>query len=1563
MSVTVAAGLKALEALKLAAELERTLQAPNPAQRTLLESWTGWGALSPAFEATPSGTWAEISDELSDMLTGPRHRQAATSLDVSFFTPVPLAEAVWDLLQAAGFTGGRVLEPGCGTGAFLSAAPVDLPLDFVGIERDETSASIARLLHPKATIKTGDLTKTPLPESGFDAVIGNFPFASGYVYDQAGYGAGSLHEYFMRRSLAALRPGGYLAVLTSSYVMDGQSLERVKEDGGQFVAAMRLPEEVFAEAGAQVVCDIILIRKAPRGEEGSAPVPSSHRTVGGTVSGWWEEHPELVAGEFTPTGFYQRPVTVRSADPEADVASALAAIRLFAEATPMTSGQIVAPLVDDEAEPMRDGAYEFVEEDGARILVRTLNGETLPVARPAKKLLALVELRDLSEALLEAEADANAPDSALEPLRKAALDAYNAYVAAHGPINAGTVVEGKPDPETGMPQLSWRPVNLAGFRSDPGFYIVSAMEVYDQETGVASPAPILLRRINKAPESVTSAETPEEALAISLGESGRLDLTRVAGLLGLGIADDAVQALGDLVYSDPDADGEWVTARDYLSGNVREKLGTALAAAAVDSAFERNVTALSAVLPSDLGPAEIRVSLGVPWIDVDDYKDFCREVLGAGYVSIEHSPETASWEVTGNTGSSAARVAFGVDAMNPIELFNRGMNNKAPVVTVYDHTVGKDVRDAAATAAAQEKLEAIRSAFSVWIWDDPDRTERICREYNQRFRSHVPRTNDGSYLRFPTMAEGVVPYWWQQNIVDRVISSEAVLCGHTVGAGKTLSMAMSAVALRQFGLANKPAIVVPNHLLEQISREMRQAFPLGKFLIATKEDLTKDRRRGFAARCASGDWDAVVMTHGAFTSLAVHPDVEAAYIRDKTDELHAALYTSGGHGFSSRQISRKLRSYKNKLERMLADARKDEGQVFFEHLGIDYIAVDEAHYMKRLDVGSRMDGFSMGASKRALDLLLKVTALRRQRGGKPVLGLFTGTPLTNSLVEIFVWQTFLQPEVLEAAGLSDFNAWAANFVHFRSVVEISPEGGSYRTKTRPVSILNAPELYAMFSLNADLLSAEDINLERPEADTRQRAVAQSPLQREFTDHLVLRAEKLRRGTSTSSNDNMLAVVGDGRRCALDPRLVGVDEDSVKLQAVAEEIVRIWEENKDRVYGGSAVPGALQVAFCDQGTPSTDRGSQTYGRLRRKLIDAGMPAERIRFIHEVTDDKSRAAMFAACRRGDVSVLLGSTEKLGTGTNIQDRLKAVHHVDAPWRPSDIEQRDGRAMRPKNLNKQVELHRYVVEGTFDAYQWQLLETKAVSFLAMTSSKGPAARDLADISEVAPSYTQMKALAAGDPRLLEQAETADKVARLQNLRAQDRQSVNRARKSIPELLGGASAAQKRAEYIGIILNGLEIPETAQQTRLGLLGDWARKAAVAARTQRWGSSVNTLASFGSLTLQAEVEPESSNTMKLSVVHKYSKLDTVLVGIRHLGRDPEKTAQLLWEKATEMVESLPGLKVSLEQDAARWRREAADAEAMVSNYRFAQQDELDAALDTLERINRELEYSAEAAMA
>ncbi|MEH0110531.1 helicase-related protein [Tersicoccus sp. MR15.9] len=1546
MAPTLTAARAGLAALTLAHQLAETGAVPSREQADVLAGWTGWGSLSPAFAPDATGGWSAIAEELAGLLTDRQLHTASTSLDVSFFTPHTVIDAVYDILTATGFTGGRVLEPGCGTGAFMHHAPAHLDLDFVGVERDETSALIAGLLAPNARILTGALEDTHLAAGSFDAVIGNVPFAAGHVYDPAAeISAPSLHEFFLRKSLHALRPGGYLIALTSRHTMDSDSLNAriLKPHGGQFVAAIRLPREVFAAAGADVISDIVIIRRAPAGDRAYAsPRPVMfENTV--EVNGWWEVYPELVVGRMQTTGQFRWPLTATSTDVPADLAAAVASAKTFVANMPWLPAATIAPIEVQESEHgYKEGSFQLL--DG--VVHKVTAGALTPVARPGKKLLALIGLREAALALLAAETDTATPDADLDPLRTTAREAYEAYAAAHGPINAGSLHEGKTDPETGIPILTWRPGNLAGFRSDPDFHLVASLERYDQETGAAGPAPILLHRVNRAPVPVTRADTPAEALAITLGETGTLDLARVAGLLGM--ADDAaaVTALGDLVFADPAAHGAWTPARDYLAGNVRAKLAAALAAAATDPAYERNVTALTAVVPADRDATSIRVNLGAPWLRPADFAAFAQEAFGLQYTpTIEYVPALALWDTPDTGGSAEAKLAYGTPHYEPMALLKLGLNNRAPVVKTWDGH-----KDPEATAAAQEKLDAIRDAFAEWIWTDAARADRVVETYNDLFRSHVARRSDGSHLVFPGMSTDLIPHRWQRDIVDQIMSSPATLCGHVVGSGKTISMALAAVKLRQTGLANKPGIIVPNHLLEQISREMQQAFPAGKFLIATKEDLTREKRRAFAARCATGDWDAVVMTHQAFTSLPVHPMVEEAWFAEKMNALTAAIYETGRYGNNARAISRKKRSYEGKLERMRANALTDTDQVFFEQLGIDFLAVDEAHAFRRLDIET-MSGWAPGASKRSTDLLLKVNHLRATRPGKPVLALFTGTPLVNSLTEIFVWQTFVQPEALAEAGLTSFDAWAATFVKFSSVIEVSPEGGSFRTVTRPVSIRNAGALRSMFLRNADILTAEDIGLERPAAATNSVTLQQTPAQRAYTDHLVTRAEQLRHGGGTTE-DNMLAVCGDGRKVALDPALVGLAEASVKVEAIADAVAERYRAGAATTFPGSTETGTLQLVFCDLGTPSQAKGSQTYGRIRAALIDRGVPAGRIRFIHESADDKSRASLFAACRAGAVSVLLGSTMKMGTGTNVQARLSDVHHADAPWTPADYEQREGRALRPGNGNATVTLHRYVVEGTFDAYMWQTLERKALAFRILTSAFDDDVVELDDITETAPTFTQMKALASGNPLLLAHAEVADEVKRLRVLRAVDTQSVNGLRKKAEADTAEAASLTRRAERIEAALPGITASSTVHDRV-----DVARRlghAAKEARADRYGYGRG----LGYRGL--EVSPRKDrNVLVLALLDGYREIGTLQVGGKSVVGNVVTVGDRLLELVDAEIDALPESVTRGLARASELRAEAAETKAAADAYRFSRQDELDAAEAELAQINRKLEAAAD----
>ncbi|MDN5758767.1 MAG: methyltransferase type 11, partial [Tomitella sp.] len=1066
----------------------------------------------------------------------------------------------------------------------------------------------------------------------------------------------------------------------------------------------------------------------------------------------WADHPEYVAGTMQATGHFSAPLLVRSTDRWAGVQ------RVFDRAAkvlpPMPPRPVPAMEMDvafTDAEGRKERSFHEIDGTVYAVTCGTLD----PVVRPSRELRSLIGLRDAAVRLVDLEADTDLPDADLCPARAEAAALYARYVDRFGPLNRSTVTEGPVDPETGVPKLSVRRPSMGGFRRDPDYPLVLALENYDPDSGQAEPAAILTRRVNTRPERVDRVDTPAEALALSLSEAGRLDLGRVAALLGAADADAAAEALGDLVYQDPDRNGVWVTARTYLSGDVRAKLATAKAAAAVIDTYSRNVDALAEVQPADLTAAEVRVNLGAPWLTTDDVKAFIVEVLEPrrSYVSVEHSPTTASWDIGADYvgASEAARMAYGTDRFTPAQLLQYGLNGRRPIVydEHYDPATAttRRVRNAAATAAAADKLQALQERFSLWVYEDRQRHDRILADYNRRFNSHVTRHPDGAYITVPGLAAGVSLWEHQKNALDLALSSPRCLIGHAVGAGKTRTFLALAVLLRHYGIANRPCIAVPKHLLEQVSREAHQLFPAGRFLIATDEDLRRDARRLFAARCATGGWDAVILTHEAFSSLQVDPATERAWIDTQISQMRDAEEAAGRTG--AKQIARVIRSLKTRFDQ-LRDNVTDPDQLSIEQLGIDYLAVDEADKFLRLPVATRAEGFSLGSSKRAADMLLKVDTLAQRFPGRPVMSAYTGTPFRNTLAETYCWARMMVPERLDELGLSHFDAFAAVFIRWETRIEVSPEGAGFRVNTRPSTIQNLPELRRLLGEFADLLSADALGLDRPERRDHTVVLEPDEPTTEYVGTLVERSEALRGGRGRDG-DNMLAVCGDGRKVALDPHLAGLRASTVKLTAVADKVADVYYGSCSADYG-TGTAGALQLVLCDLGTPKP-HNSSTYGRLRQQMMMRGVPADRIRFAHEGTTPKAREALHAACRDGSVSVLIGSTPKIGIGTNIQTRLAAVHMVAPPWRPSDIEQGLGRAFRPGNRNTDVGVYTYVLERTFDAFSWETLARKQKSFWHLYTADSRV-REIDDVGDVQMDFDEIKAAASGNPLLLEEAE-----------------------------------------------------------------------------------------------------------------------------------------------------------------------------------------------------------------
>ncbi|SHG49732.1 Helicase conserved C-terminal domain-containing protein [Jatrophihabitans endophyticus] len=1164
------------------------------------------------------------------------------------------------------------------------------------------------------------------------------------------------------------------------------------------------------------------------------------------------------------------------------------------------------------------------------------------------ELAALTALRDAALTLLAAESDTARDDADLVGLRSTAAERYADYVVRFGPLNRGELRErdgGRPDPQTGEPALVWRRPGLGGFRDDPHYLTVMALEVYDPDTGAAEPAPILRHRVHgrAAPARVANVY---EALIACGGPT--VDLAEVARLAGLPDAASAAAELGDEVFRDPELDGAWMLARDYLAGDVRARRELAAQAADHDEHYRRNVAALDDATPADLGPLDIGVALGAPWIAAADVEAFVREVLG-GQVKVWHLPSAANWRVvpTGRIPVTRYRTA----RLGPYELLAAGLNGRSPVVFDTVEVPGRRlrVRNTEDSIAAHEMLTALQERFRTWLWEDEERTVRLCREYNRTVNTHVLRRHDGSRLTFPGLAVDVELWPWQRDVVAQVVSSPATLCAHAVGAGKTRAMVCSAVTARRLGAAAKPLIAVPAHLVEQTAREARQAYPDGRFLVA--DDLPRGE---VAARCATGEWDAVVVSHGTLSALPVAPAAETAWLDGRIADLERQVAAGKGGRHGRSVLRRQITGLVARRERIEQQPRPG---ITFDDLGVDLLIVDEAHYFKRLPIVSRAEGVSLGSSRRAADLLLKAQLLRARRGRRPSLALFTGTPWSNTVAETFVWQTFVQPDVLAAAGIEQFDAWAATFVEYETVVEVSPDSSGIRLAQRPSRIRNVPELRRMLAWSADVLRPEDLGLDRPPHTERTVVCDPTPGQVEYVGSLGARVDKIRREQvrGEPGGDNMLAVCGDGRRAALDPRLVGVAEDSAKVTAVADAVATLHHEHAEASFAGSDVRGVLQLVFCDQGTPGTD-GPQTYGRLRRALAERGVPAERIRWVHEARTSTERAALFAACREGAVSVLLGSTDKLGVGTNVQTRLRAVHHVDAPWRPSDIEQREGRALRPGNLCPVVEVVRYVTRGTFDAYMWQTLQRKAgfIEQLYRTDPGTPGDRTIGDVGDVVLTFAEVKALATGNELLLEQAEAAAAVSRLRILRALDAHTLTAARRRL------AGATQERYRH-------LQREKMLRAAALHLDGTAAdgTSAAVAALRARLrspdtdGDPAPVRAPWRGL--GAELIPAggwrapTGDAVELRITLGHRRVDELSLSLPLVRRSAAAAARAVTTHLDRWADTLDERVTEVARAAAEADDAAAEAQHVLDTHRFERGDELAAAETRLARITTALE--------
>ena len=1528
------------------------------AERVALAGWSGWGPLAPVF-APKDAAWADLTERLGAALPADDLKLGMQGTYNAFYTPKPIAEAMWQLLADFGFSGGQVAELGCGGGAFFGTAPDTATL--VGVERDPTAAAIAQLLYPEAHVINKPLQDVGLG-SGAAAVIGNVPFGDVKVFDPTAPKevTTNLHNYFIWRAVQTVAPGGYVVVLTSRFTMDARSIQARAAIGkdASLVGAIRLPNGALAggtEAGADIV---ILRRHAKTGQRayGHDWLKVSPHDVGGVelhYNDFWDAEPATVLGtmKYGQTNQYGLSLVVEAHQRNTEqwirsvskhLVNAARDRNLMWQAPPKPEALDITGVVSKEG--WHEGTMRLTD-DGGVLVVR--DGRANPLPNPGRELLALLRLRDLAVRLVAAEADHDLPDAAIEPLRADARIAYEAYVKKFGALNRYKQKPNGVDDETGIQQ--WKRVypTMQGFRNDPDAALVFALERYSDEddgetddeddtgTAKAEPAHILFERQNRKPERRDHTDDPAQALAWVLDETGgRVDLDRIAALLGrmpservcgqcsmpvtqllmgpgLGgqggfmhvtptVDDHAVAgpvevsdeirsnvhaevlaALGDRVYLHP-GQRVWQTAEEYLSGDVRAKHLAAETAAKHDPQFERNVTALAGVLPKWLGPGEITANLGTPWIGPDIVEKFILETLSYP-AKVKRVAAGNQWEVAASAvmkSSVSATTTWGTADADAFTLVEKALNYTIPVVyRVIEDADGNrtTVKDPEASMLAVQKQQALRARFGEWVWEDADRADMLVQLYNTRFNNLVPREFDGSHITVEGMAAWFKPYRHQLDMVARAIATGATICGHCVGAGKTYSMGMIVMKLRQLGLVRKPMIVVPNHMIEQVDRELRQLFPAARILTGASKTVSKNRR-AFTARCATQEWDFVLVTHAAFNQMDVDPETQATYIEDLQSELHEGVVEAAGGKLEGRMVKRlakRLDDLAAKIKELRDKVFDRDAGVRFEQLGVDYVCIDEFHYYKNLAVPVRTDGFSIRPSKRATDLDMKLRYLS-QRGSGRYAALFSGTPMSNTMLELYICMHYTMRPYLKKIGIGSPDAWAAAFVQMQTNVEVTVDGGDFRMQTRPSLFVNARQLRVMLSQVADIRTREQLGLKVPDHELIIEANDPTDPQAEYSMRLVERAEKVRQtaGRPAKGADNMLKVCGDGRRMATDPALVGIDDRGRhKLHVVAENIIKVWRKH----------PGKMQIAFCDIGTPydpkareqaarrkaakdadewgwgafdsgmddddaaavadhldiADDLGSdlaellgnfgstgkpkrrkaepvqlnyQTYGRLRRILTDAGMDVSRIRFIHDAKTDHEKAQLFRDCRRGKVDVILGSTDKLGVGTNIQRLVIAMHHIDAPFRPADVEQRDGRGLRPGNLNKLIYIFRYVTKRTFDAYMWQFLHRKLTFISQMLSGDvGQVVEDIGGTSDQVMSFGAIKAAATDQPLLEEKVLVEGKIRDLRTAKRGHAITLERARRDVPRMRQKADVEAARAkawEAIAKAAAGLELTD-----------------------------------------------------------------------------------------------------------------------------------------------------------
>ena len=1354
-----------MAAINLLHELEIENRLATPEEQEVLSRYVGWGGLSMAFDEH-NAAWAEEFKELYASLSPEEYRAAMESTLTAFYTPPVVIKAMYDVLDRLGFSQGNILEPSCGTGNFFGLLPESMQNSKLhGVEIDSLTGRIAKQLYQKANIAIEGFEKTNLPDDHFDVVLGNVPFGEIRVNDSR-YNAQKflIHDYFFAKALDKVRAGGVVMFITSKGTMDKASPEVRKyiAQRAELLGAIRLPDNTFkANAGTEVTSDILILQKRDRVMDIEPDwVHLDTDENGVTMNRYFVEHPEMVLGEIkmenTRFGTFEPVCKARKDIPLSE---------LLSNAVQRINGEI--PELDNRVDEISDEQelsvpadpnvrnFSFTLVDGRVYFRENDRMQPASVSMTAEnRIKGLIQIRDCVRKLIEYQTD-DYPEEMIRTEQENLNRLYDVYTAKYGLINSRG--------------------NYLAFASDESYFLLCSLEVLDDEGNFKRKADMFTKRTIKPHREVTSVETANEALALSIGEKARVDLPYMEQLTGKTQA-ELVQDLQGVIFKVPNCEHvSYVAADEYLSGNVRNKLTVADLAAKNDPELAVNVEALEKVIPKDLSAAEISVRLGATWIPQEDIQRFVMELLtpssyAAGRLKVRYTPINGDWFIenkSSDMGNVKADSTYGTKRASAYRIIEDTLNLRDTRIFdyVYDeHGNKKAVFNAKETTAAQAKQEVIKQAFQDWIWKDPERRNRLVRYYNDTFNSVRPREYDGSHITFGGISPEITLRPHQVNAIAHILYGGNTLLAHKVGAGKTFEMVAAAQENKRLGLCQKSMFVVPNHLVGQWASEYLRLYPSANILVTTKRDFETGNRKKFCGRIATGDYDAVIIGHSQFEKIPMSIGRQREQLEKQLDDIEHGIddvQASKGEQFTVKQLMKTRKAIKTKLEK-LNDTKRKDTVIDFEQLGVDRLFIDESHFYKNLYLYTKMrnvGGIAQTEAQKSSDLFMKCRYLDEITGNRGTV-FATGTPVSNSMVELYSVQRYLQYDTLAQNGLQHFDSWASTFGETVTALELAPEGTNYRAKTRFAKFYNLPELMQMFREVADIQTADMLKLPVPTVNYHNIKTKPSEIQTEMVASLAKRAEKVRARLVEPNIDNMLKITNDGRKLALDQRMIDPmlpDDPESKVNACVDNVYRIWEEHADTK--------ATQLVFCDLSTPKNDGTFNVYDDMREKLIARGIPAEQIRFIHEATTDAQKKELFGKVRSGEVRVLFGSTPKMGAGTNVQDRLIAIHNLDCPWRPSDLEQRQGRIERQGNMFPEVEVYRYVTEQTFDAYLYQLVESKQKFISQIMTSKSPV-RSAEDVDEVALSFAEVKMLATGDARFKEKMDLDIQVSKLRVLK-----------------------------------------------------------------------------------------------------------------------------------------------------------------------------------------------------